>query len=130
VTPIPSFIFLGLSYAIYGVVIWPSVAIGNIIRANNIVAQHEEDLIKMNNGPEIKLVGTAFGISTASLNMSLTILPIISAYTRVRFNSFTHVEIFFASLAAVAAFFCSVLYYNDMKNESCLQRSGKEIEEN
>ncbi|KAI8903763.1 major facilitator superfamily domain-containing protein [Gorgonomyces haynaldii] len=109
--PIPSFVFLGLSYAIYGVVIWPSVA---------TVAQHQEALLEKE-GKQIKLLGTAFGFSTAALNTALTLLPLIAAFIRVLTGSFVYLELFFCGMAALAFICCIVLYFDDKKNDNVLQ---------
>jgi hypothetical protein len=114
--PIPSFILLGLSYAIYGVVIWPSVA---------TVAQQEEERL-LCAGVETKLLGTAFGVSTSCLNTALTILPLIAASIRVEYKSFVYLELFFAGLAATAVGFCGLLYVQDFKDGGVLQRASND----
>lgn len=119
-SPIPSFVFLGLSYAIYGVVIWPSVA---------TVAQHTEQELK-NSGAQIKLLGTAFGISTSCLNTALTILPMVTASIRVHFGSFVYLEMFFASLALGGVGICIVLFVTDARMGGVLQgKSAIVVEE-
>jgi MFS family permease len=97
-TPIPMLILLGLSYSLYGVAIWPSVA---------TVVHHEEIKTKC------KLLGTAFGISTASLNTALTIMPMISAQILVDGKSFLWVEVFFSCLAMTACLFSLLLWRVD-----------------
>ena len=71
ITPILPLIFLGMSYSIYGVAIWPSIA---------TITEHEEAKLAILHGQDRvpKLVGTAFGISTSVLNAALTIFPLIS----------------------------------------------------
>jgi hypothetical protein len=63
-------VFLGLSYSMYGVAIWPSIA---------TIAEHEERKLQLKH-PQVahKLVGTAFGISQSALNIALTVFPIVS----------------------------------------------------
>jgi hypothetical protein len=90
-------VLLGLGYAIYGVVLWPCIAI--------VVQQYE--ISSAGNG---KLLGTSFGISTCALNLSLTLIPIISAHIRNSGGSFLPVELFYASLAAIGGILVSVLY--------------------
>ena len=112
--PLVPLIFLGLSYSMYGVAIWPSIA---------TIAEHEENVLerKSSSDSHPKLVGTAFGISQSALNIALTIFPIVSAGIRVEWGSFVAVEVFFAGLAFLGALASLLLWYLDLKNESILQ---------
>ncbi|KAJ8328300.1 hypothetical protein QVD99_000811 [Batrachochytrium dendrobatidis] len=114
INPIYPMVFLGCSYSLYGVAIWPSVA---------TVIQHEECKLKDQN-PDAeppRLLGAAFGLSTSALNAALTLVPLIAAQIRVQGGSYLPVEIFFASLAAIGVIFCLVLYVVDSKNDRVLQ---------
>jgi hypothetical protein len=86
---------LGLGYAIYGVVLWPCIAI--------VVQQHERT-------SSTKLLGTSFGIATCALNLALTLIPIITAQIRIWGGSFLPVELFYASLASVGGLLVMLLY--------------------
>ena len=113
--PVIPLIFLGISYSIYGVAIWPSIA---------TIAEHEEAKLNAEHGEtQPKLLGTAFGISTSALNTALTIFPIITAGIRVDGGSFVPVELFFSSLALLGAIFASILWILDYQNDSILQKS-------
>lgn len=103
-TPIPSFLVLGFSYAIYGVVIWPSVA---------TVAQFEEEEVFAKTGTRVNLMGVAFGMSTSALNTGLTIIPLIAASIRVSFDSFIYLEGFFSCLGMTSLAACLLLYLCD-----------------
>ncbi len=116
ITPIIPLLFLGLSYSIYGVAIWPSIA---------TVAEYQETALGRTSGKAPpKLVGTAFGISTSALNTALTIFPVITAGIRVDGGSFIPVEIFFATLAFLGAVFSGILWVIDVRDGSVLQRSS------
>ena len=96
-SPIPSMIGLGLSYAIQGVVLWPSLAIAVQHKEQQI---EDEERITFPNSrlPPVKLLGMAFGLSMAALNTALTIVPLISAQIRIIGKSFVPVELFYATL--------------------------------
>lgn len=79
INPVYPLIFLGLSYSMYGVAIWPSIA---------TIVEHEELKLAQKYAVPPKLVGTAFGISTSMLNTALTIFPIISVRDAYQRNSF------------------------------------------
>jgi MFS family permease len=115
-SPIIPLLCLGLSYSMYGVAIWPSIA---------TVTEHQEEVIgRISGKASPKLVGTAFGISTSALNTALTIFPVITAGIRVDGGSFIPVEIFFASLAFLGAVFSVILWVIDVRDGSVLQRSS------
>jgi MFS family permease len=117
--PIIPLVFLGLSYSMYGVAIWPSIA---------TIVEHQETKLSLQFTDPPKLVGTAFGISTSVLNAALTIFPIISAGIRVDGGSFVPVELFFAGLALGGALTSLLLWYVDLKNDSVLQKAEKDYE--
>jgi hypothetical protein len=95
--PIPFMVLLGLGYAIYGVVLWPCIAI--------VVQQQEQFSLN-----SVKLLGTSFGIASCALNLSLTLIPIITAQIRIWRGSFLPVEIFYASLAGLGGLLVVPLY--------------------
>ena len=112
--PVIPLIFLGLSYSMYGVAIWPSIA---------TIVQHEEEDYHQRHvlEPDLKLLGTAYGLSTSALNMALTVFPLIAAQVRVWSDSFMMVEIFFASLALSGAVASAILYMVDARNGGVLE---------
>ncbi|KAJ3018833.1 hypothetical protein HKX48_002591 [Thoreauomyces humboldtii] len=116
INPVYPLILLGLSYSMYGVAIWPSVA---------CIIQHREDAIHEQNpdSPPPKLLGTAYGLSTSCLNTALTIMPLVSAQIRVWGGSFVPVELFFVALALGGAGASTVLWIVDGYNGSILQRA-------
>ncbi|KAI9096985.1 major facilitator superfamily domain-containing protein [Phlyctochytrium arcticum] len=106
-TPIVPLLFLGLSYSMYGVTIWPSIA---------TIIQHRE--LELEHDPEhgdVKLLGTAYGLSTSALNTALTIMPLISAQIRVWSEDFKYVELFFVCLALGGACASAVLWVVDVR---------------
>ncbi|KAJ3125555.1 hypothetical protein HK098_000174 [Nowakowskiella sp. JEL0407] len=111
--PVYPLIFLGLSYSIYGVAIWPSIA---------TIIQHEESLYHEQHPEEVtpKLLGTAYGISTSALNTALTIMPMLAAHVRVVGGSFLWVELFFVLLAVAGAFASFLLWFVDNNNGGVL----------
>lgn len=123
-TPIPSMIGLGLGYAIYGVVLWPSIA---------TVVQHREwQLCDNSIQTKSKLLGTAFGFSMSALNTALTIIPFLSAKIRTYCRSFYLVELFYFALGidnfilgAIGILIGIVLMYIDYKNGQVLQKGIK-----
>ncbi|TPX57857.1 hypothetical protein PhCBS80983_g03535 [Powellomyces hirtus] len=114
INPIYPLIFLGLSYSLYGVAIWPSIA---------TIIQHQEDAIhdRHPHNPPPRLLGTAYGLSTSALNTALTIMPLVSAQIRVWGGSFVPVELFFVALALAGAAASAVLWIVDINNGSILQ---------
>ncbi|TPX50008.1 hypothetical protein SeLEV6574_g01162 [Synchytrium endobioticum] len=115
INPVIPLIFLGFSYSMYGVAIWPSIA---------TIIQHEEEVYHQSHmlEPDLKLLGTAYGLSTSALNMALTVFPLISAQVRVWGGSFVMVEIFFASLAVGGAAASAVLYFVDARHGGVLEK--------
>ncbi|KAJ3183989.1 hypothetical protein HDU85_001840 [Gaertneriomyces sp. JEL0708] len=120
--PVIPLVFLGLSYSMYGVAIWPSVA---------AIVQHEEDKLQEENPfiPAPKLLGTAYGISTSALNAALTVMPLLAARIRVNGGSYVPVELFFVSLAIAGALASVVLWIVDVRNGSVLQMPEIQDEE-
>ncbi|KAJ3315161.1 hypothetical protein HDV04_004302 [Boothiomyces sp. JEL0838] len=112
-TPIVGMVILGLSYSIYGVVLWPSVA----TCVNYCELLHEAK------GVKLKILGTAFGISTSALNVCLTILPLFTARIHVIWQGFLPVELFYASLGGLGTILTIVLYILDTKNNNILERA-------
>ncbi|KAJ3113998.1 hypothetical protein HDU96_002642 [Phlyctochytrium bullatum] len=114
--PVVPMVFLGLSYSIYGVAIWPSIA---------TIIQHQEQVLwdaMPEDSPMPKLLGSAYGLSTAALNTALTIMPLVAAQIRVVGGSFVPVEMFFVSLAAAGLLSSLVLWLIDRRNGSLLQK--------
>ena len=107
VTPILPMIGLGLSYSLYGVALWPSVA---------TVAQNQEQVA----GFKVKVVGSAYGISTSLLNASLTLFPLISAAIRVGSGNYNLVFGFFCLLSTFGGFACIMAMFVD--REGILRR--------
>ncbi|KAJ3100355.1 hypothetical protein HDU97_002273 [Phlyctochytrium planicorne] len=114
--PVLPLVCLGLSYSIYGVALWPSVA---------TIIQHEEQVLwdaMPENSPMPKLLGSAYGFSTAALNTALTIMPLIAAQIRVVGGSFIPVEMFFVTLALGGAVSSLILAIMDRRNGSILEK--------
>ncbi|KAJ3044011.1 hypothetical protein HDV00_003540 [Rhizophlyctis rosea] len=126
--PVFPLIFLGVSYSIYGVAIWPSIA---------TIIQHEEDRIRerqlanvdhlsdVGDTPdepeEPRMLGTAYGLSTSALNTTLTIMPLIAARIEVDYDSFVSVELFFVGLALLGACASLMLVVVDKRNDGILE---------
>ncbi|KAJ3171365.1 hypothetical protein HK101_011255 [Irineochytrium annulatum] len=115
-SPIPPLILLGLSYSIYGVAIWPSIA--------TIIQHREQELWDEmpENSPMPKLLGTAYGLSTACLNTALTIMPLVAAEIRVRSGDFLWVECFFVALAVVGVLAGRALQVVDSRHGGILEK--------
>ncbi|KAI8927191.1 major facilitator superfamily domain-containing protein [Entophlyctis helioformis] len=114
--PVIPLVILGMSYSLYGVAIWPSVA---------TVVEHRESKLRDENPdqPPPKLLGAAFGLSVSALNASMTVVPLIAAEIRVAGGSFMPVELFFAGLAVLGAVFGTALWIVDTSYEDgVLQR--------
>jgi nitrate/nitrite transporter NarK len=109
--PIPFFIMLGVAYAMYGVIIWPSIG---------MVIIREENRIEQNTQQRKKLVGFAFGVSSSLLNTMLTVLPIIVANVIVA-SSYIYVELLFALIGFLGVIACCWAYQEDFKTGSLLQ---------
>ncbi|KAJ3047040.1 hypothetical protein HK097_000279, partial [Rhizophlyctis rosea] len=134
--PVFPLIFLGVSYSIYGVAIWPSIA---------TIIQHEEDRIRelqlAESDPldiqavsdeeveEPHMLGTAYGLSTSALNTALTIMPLIAAQIKVVFGGYWHVEMFFVGLALLGACASFVLLGVDRRNGGVLEAPEMQDEE-
>ena len=99
-TPVVGMTALGLGYAIYGVVLWPSIATAIQYKERQIIEEHSFRNSLATPEP-VKLLGTGYGISMAALNTALTIIPFLSAQVRLATKSFIGVEIFYASLGIV-----------------------------
>ncbi|KAJ3218309.1 hypothetical protein HDU67_006081 [Dinochytrium kinnereticum] len=114
--PVIPLVFLGLSYSIYGVAIWPSIA---------TIIQHEEQVLwdsMPEDSPMPRLLGSAYGLSTAALNTALTIIPLVAAQVRVGGGSFIPVEMFFVGLAVAGTISSIMLFIIDRMNGSILQK--------
>lgn len=69
-----------------------------------------------------RLLGTAYGLSTAALNTSLTMMPIIAAQVRVLTDSWTALELFFALCALGGVFTALTLWAIDSRRGGLLQQ--------
>ncbi|KAJ3328786.1 hypothetical protein HDU76_009283 [Blyttiomyces sp. JEL0837] len=125
INPVIPLLFLGISYSIYGVALWPSIA--TIIQHEDELA-HEREQHDENAAHHPKLLGTAYGISTSALNTALTIIPLISAEIRVISGDFKYVEIFFACLAFTGACASIGLLVYDSYNGSLLELPEVHVE--
>ena len=96
-TPIPALCALGLGCTLYSAAVWPCVAY-------LVDAKH---------------LGMAYGLSTAALNLGLTVIPFCVAAIRTQ-ASFDAVELFFAAMAFVAALCCLWLKALDQRTDSKL----------
>ncbi|RKO95314.1 hypothetical protein CAUPRSCDRAFT_12979, partial [Caulochytrium protostelioides] len=124
---------LGLAYSLYGVAIWPSVA--TIIQHTEAQLTRDGVLNASGTGPP-KLLGTAYGLATAALNMALTVFPLIVAHLRnaalaraalrpavdtsledpLSDSGFFYVQLFFMALSGGAVIASAVLTWLDRRN--------------
>ncbi|KNE73343.1 hypothetical protein AMAG_17495 [Allomyces macrogynus ATCC 38327] len=117
--PLAALLPLGVAYSLYGTAMWPSIA----------CLVHDASL-----------VGTAYGIATAALNASLTLVPVAVAAILVSSSSSTApadgeippppleryvaVETFFASLAVAGFVAALTLYVMDARRGGFLETGG------
>ncbi|KAJ3348703.1 hypothetical protein GGF32_006044 [Allomyces javanicus] len=117
--PLAALLPLGVAYSLYGTAMWPSIA----------CLVHDASL-----------VGTAYGIATAALNASLTLVPVVVAAILVSSSSSTApaegetpppplaryvaVETFFASLAVAGFVAALTLYIMDSRRGGFLETGG------
>ncbi|KAL7753054.1 hypothetical protein RI367_001506 [Sorochytrium milnesiophthora] len=85
--PAAPLMLLGAAYALFGAVIWPCVP--------NIVKPHQ--------------TGTAYGLVTVALNLSLAVFPLIVANILAEYKSFVPVATLLISLAGVGILLSTVL---------------------
>ncbi|KAI9356236.1 major facilitator superfamily domain-containing protein [Zopfochytrium polystomum] len=135
VNPVFPLIFLGLSYSIYGVALWPSVAtivldeekrLSDALEEATAGFNSNQDTLRMDFEPP-KLLGTAYGLSTAALNTALAIMPLFAAEVRVVAGSFTEVELLFAFFAFVGVAVCVTLWVMDKQAGGLLERPETQI---
>ncbi|KAF8974937.1 hypothetical protein BGZ46_009586, partial [Entomortierella lignicola] len=101
VTPVAGMVILGLAYSLFASVLWPCIPF--------LVKDHQ--------------LGTAYGLVTIALNISLTLFPMIVASILHSTNgSYIHVEGLFICLAAIALFLSIVLNVLDTRKEGYLQQ--------
>ncbi|RKP03757.1 hypothetical protein CXG81DRAFT_16726 [Caulochytrium protostelioides] len=118
-SPVGPLVMLGLAYSLYGVAIWPSVA--TIIQHTEAQLTRDGVLNASGTGPP-KLLGTAYGLATAALNMALTVFPFLVAQVRVwGGDSFAALEVFFAATAALGLLASGVLWAVDQRYGGLLQ---------
>ncbi|KAJ3076142.1 hypothetical protein HDU98_005561 [Podochytrium sp. JEL0797] len=112
VDPVPSLIALGVAYSINPVVIWPSVAI--VIQRQerklaSLVSPTNEDCHDRES-----ILGAAYGVCTAALNMALTVIPMLAAWIRVDGGGgWVGLEMFYGGLAGIGFCGACVLYAGD-----------------
>ncbi|KAI8844171.1 major facilitator superfamily domain-containing protein [Chytridium lagenaria] len=97
------------------VAIWPSIA---------TIIQHREQVLwdaMPENSPMPRLLGSAYGLSTAALNTALTVIPLVTAQIRVGGGSFVPVEMFFVGVAVMGLGCCLALWWIDRQNGSILE---------
>jgi MFS family permease len=95
VYPIVPLILLGLSYSLFGAIVWSSVPY--------IV--------------EKKITGTAYGIQTSVQNFGLTVVPVIVAAIRSATHGYTFVLVFLASMAAVGVVLAILMQFTNIQSE-------------
>ncbi|KAI9199436.1 major facilitator superfamily domain-containing protein [Polychytrium aggregatum] len=108
--PVLPMLMMGISYCIYGVTVWPSIAMA--------ATSHSRSGWQVE---ELPLLGIAFGIASSLLNTFLALVPLAVAQIRVSFGSFVGVELFFVTFAFVAALCCLVLEQLDRLEGGALQ---------
>ncbi|KAF9191379.1 hypothetical protein BGZ49_003562 [Haplosporangium sp. Z 27] len=101
VTPVAGMVILGLAYSLFASVLWPCIPF--------LVKDHQ--------------LGTAYGLVTIALNISLTLFPmIVASILHSTDGSYIHVEGLFICLAAIALFLSIVLNVLDTRKEGYLQQ--------
>lgn len=139
--PVGPFIALGMSYSLYGVAIWPSIAcvveaeeakvrIGK--RKRSLSRISVEGGVELNEGKgqddeegeesESKNLGTAYGLSTSALNTALTLFPLLAAQVRVWID-WTGLELFFAGIAGLGTILGGVLWVVDWRRGGVMERA-------
>ncbi|KAF9434681.1 hypothetical protein BGZ76_007629 [Entomortierella beljakovae] len=99
--PVVSMIVLGLAYSLFASVLWPCIPF--------LVEDHQ--------------LGTAYGIVTVALNISLTVFPmVVASILYVTNGSYVHVEGFFICLAIVGLLLSILLNYLDHYQGGHLQQ--------
>ncbi|KAF9908469.1 hypothetical protein BX616_000148 [Lobosporangium transversale] len=100
ITPIIGMFILGLAYSLFASVLWPCIPF--------LVNDHQ--------------LGTAYGLVTIALNISLTIFPmIVASILDVTNGSYPHVEGLFISLAIIALALSIILNILDSRHGGYLQ---------
>ncbi|KAL1924887.1 uncharacterized protein VTP21DRAFT_4541 [Calcarisporiella thermophila] len=98
-TPVVGFAGLGLGYSLFASVLWPCVP---------LLVDHTQ-------------LGTAYGLCTVALNLSLTGFPLLVAQLR-QFVGFDQVVVFFSSLALLGMLLGIWLCILDLRMGSPLQK--------
>jgi len=96
------FVVQGVAYSIYSSALWPSIAY--------VV--------------EDRLVGTAYGLTTATQNIGLTCFPLIIGALNSWLGSYTDVEPFFALLGVAGVVIAIFLNIWDRRNGSVLNSAN------
>ncbi|KAI8601480.1 major facilitator superfamily domain-containing protein [Dissophora ornata] len=100
VTPIAAMFVLGLAYSLFASVLWPCIPF--------LVKDHQ--------------LGTAYGLVTIALNISLTFFPmIVATILHDTDGSYVHVEGLFIGLAAIGMVLSILLNVLDHRQGGCLQ---------
>ncbi|KAG0014405.1 hypothetical protein BGZ80_010471 [Entomortierella chlamydospora] len=100
VIPVPAMLVLGLAYSLFASVLWPCIPF--------LVKDHQ--------------LGTAYGLVTIALNISLTFFPMLVASILDSTNgSYVHVEGLFVCLAIIGLLFSILLNVLDYRQGGHLQ---------
>ncbi|KAJ3016088.1 UNVERIFIED_CONTAM: hypothetical protein HDU68_012436 [Siphonaria sp. JEL0065] len=120
--PVPSLIALGIAYSINPVVIWPSVAMVIQRQERKLMMSREssrasllDDGDNSSDGSCVeegdKILGAAYGVCTALLNVALTVIPLCAAWIRVESGGgWAGLEAFYGGLAGIGLCGAVVLY--------------------
>ena len=87
ITPIVALLFLGVTYSLFGAGLWPLVS--------QFISDH-------------RYLGTAYGVSTVLLNVSLTVVPLLVA-TLMNMGGFVAVQWFFVAMSICGIVLSAVL---------------------
>lgn len=118
IVPVGPFIALGISYSIYGVAIWPSIAC--VVDHADKTATRQRKLLS--SSVTISHLGMAYGLATAFLNTALTVFPFVAAVVRVKFSTtWVPLEMLFASMPTLGFILGIFLYYIDFQNGRVLE---------
>ncbi|KAI9349212.1 major facilitator superfamily domain-containing protein [Obelidium mucronatum] len=130
--PVPSLIALGVAYSINPVVIWPSIAMVIQRQQRKLLLSRESARQSLygstyaNHDLEQgeQILGAAYGVCTAALNMALTVIPLCAAWIRVDSGGgWEGLETFYGSLAGIGFCGACLLYCMDGLRE------GKECDD-
>ena len=109
----------GFGYAMYAAAVWPSVAY--LVPSQRLgmaygISTCMRAALSSAASPSLTIVFSLCLCCSAALNLCLTVFPVcVAAIRTANGSSFTFVELFFASLAGVAAVLCIPLNMWDKK---------------